>query len=184
MDAAEIFIVKDVPGIAVGVFDISSFDLVGIILIDLNEDFIAETDGDIVITFVVDTILSILIGVVKTALIDVIRYFSLDSESMSDETIFADAAWWIFVDVLKGFVGNENGALVVYPVVGVTFGVYWTYADRLIPADPFVVNVVNIVVAEPSIANADEDIAMNINWSIRYCYNFWFLCTCNWSIGY
>lgn len=64
---------------------------------------------------------------------------------------------------MEGFVGNENGALVVYPVAGVTFGVYWTYADRVILADPFVDNVVNIVVVEPSIANAGEDIAMNIN---------------------
>lgn len=100
---------------------------------------------------------------VGTTLVDVIRDFSLDSEPMSDEAFFADAAWWIFVDVLEGFVGNENGALVVYPVAGVTFGVYWTYADRVILADPFVDNVVNIVVVEPSIANAGEDIAMNIN---------------------
>ena len=59
MNVAQTFIVKDVPGIVIGVFDISGFDLVGIILVDLNEDFIAETDGDIVITFVVDAVLSI-----------------------------------------------------------------------------------------------------------------------------
>ena len=179
MNVAQTFIVKDVPGIVIGVFDISGFDLVGIILVDLNE----ETDGDIVITFVVDAVLSIVIGVVGTTLIDVIRDFSLDSVAMSDEAFFADTAWWIFVDFLKVFVGNENGALVVYPAVGATFGAYWTYADRVILADPFVDNVVNIVVVEPSIANVGEDIAMNINWSIRYCYDFWFSCTFNWSIG-
>lgn len=80
---------------------------------------------------------------------------------MFPKAFAVDADWWIFVDTFKGFVGNENGALVVYRVVGISFGVYWTYADWVILADLFDDIAVNVV--EPSVFDALGGIAMNVN---------------------
>lgn len=47
MDTVQKFNMKDVPGIVIGVFDLSGIDLVGTVVVDLYEYFIMETDGDI-----------------------------------------------------------------------------------------------------------------------------------------
>ena len=202
MDTVQKFNMKDVPGIVIGVFDLSGIDLVGTVVVDLYEYFIMETDGDIdtevkgvfeygvfvvsitgvsflyllccltvdkikafsvelILTFVAEVVLSIVIDVVGTTLIDLIRGFPLDSDVMFPKAFAVDADWWIFVDTFKGFVGNENGALVVYRVVGISFGVYWTYADWVILADLFDDIAVNVV--EPSVFDAFGGIAMNVN---------------------